>query len=215
MPPSSLDKTIHNTKVQREKSRVFENKMLSGNKMLLIPLTSAWTHAALSLVKYILLECEGTSSLQYSSNIRKNTGPVRPPSLDLISWPEWKGMSPPCLFLFQALFKERYETMSVENQQACRLRFQKLRERLLVSIGSLHDATPKVLFYLRCSFGFSRWGEYHISSSLVMKGIGIKKCSRLSWNSQSVGLGKKRICLCECVSLGDIVYCIVLIHHVY
>ncbi|XP_064119595.1 G patch domain-containing protein 2-like isoform X4 [Macrobrachium nipponense] len=30
-----------------------------------------------------------------------------------------------------ALFKERYETMSVENQQACRLRFQKLRERLL------------------------------------------------------------------------------------
>ncbi|XP_042206345.1 G patch domain-containing protein 2-like isoform X3 [Homarus americanus] len=31
----------------------------------------------------------------------------------------------------KALFKERYETMSVENQQACRLRFQKLRERLL------------------------------------------------------------------------------------
>ncbi|CAL4117571.1 unnamed protein product, partial [Meganyctiphanes norvegica] len=31
----------------------------------------------------------------------------------------------------KALFKERYETMSLENQQACRLRFQKLRERLL------------------------------------------------------------------------------------
>nr|XP_053645161.1 G patch domain-containing protein 2-like isoform X1 [Cherax quadricarinatus] len=31
----------------------------------------------------------------------------------------------------KALFKERYETMSMENQQACRLRFQKLRERLL------------------------------------------------------------------------------------
>ncbi|XP_069988004.1 G patch domain-containing protein 2-like isoform X2 [Penaeus vannamei] len=31
----------------------------------------------------------------------------------------------------KALFKERYEKMSVENQQACRLRFQKLRERLL------------------------------------------------------------------------------------
>lgn len=39
------------------------------------------------------------------------------------------------LYPLQALFKERYEKMSVENQQACRLRFQKLRERLLVSIA--------------------------------------------------------------------------------
>ncbi|XP_045127833.1 G patch domain-containing protein 2-like isoform X1 [Portunus trituberculatus] len=51
----------------------------------------------------------------------------RNPSNRLSWWNDEFGLS----LSAKALFKERYETMSVENQQACRLRFQKLRERLL------------------------------------------------------------------------------------
>ncbi|KAG0728066.1 G patch domain-containing protein 2-like [Chionoecetes opilio] len=56
-----------------------------------------------------------------------NPNRQRNPSNRLSWWNDDFGLS----LSAKALFKERYETMSVENQQACRLRFQKLRERLL------------------------------------------------------------------------------------
>lgn len=59
------------------------------------------------------------------------------------------------LFPFQALFKERYETMSVENQQACRLRFQKLRERLLVSIDRWNSLAIFQMRWIVCRL---MWG---------------------------------------------------------
>lgn len=71
----------------------------------------------------------------------------------LFWWVAWVAS----LFPFQALFKERYETMSVENQQACRLRFQKLRERLLVSIGGSRTLDIFQMSWLVCRL---LWGLF-------------------------------------------------------